>query len=192
MKKKPPGKRSLSDEEKKLWEFVTRNATKLRPEEEADLEEAEDSTPAEEVPAVFIPIPATLPHRKDHKTHDDSALSAGAYAGIDRNTAERLRKGKLPIDGRLDLHGFTREEAQRLLDRFIISHAERESRCLLVITGKGVRKDVQATPERGILREMLPVWLASPALRRFVLAFDVAQPKHGGTGAFYVLLRRKR
>ena len=191
MKKKPPGKRSLSREEKKLWEFVTRNDAKLRPEDTTEIEEAGEEAPPAEA-TIHIPIPKELPHIKKHKAYDASVLATGSYAGIDRNTAERLRKGKLPIDGRLDLHGFTREEAHGLLDSFIKSHAERGSRCLLVITGKGIRKDVESGLGRGILREMLPGWLAADALRRLILAFDVAQPKHGGTGAFYVLLKRKR
>ena len=115
----------------------------------------------------------------------------GAYAGIDRNTAERFRKGESFIDGTIDLHGMSREKAHIALCRFLGAHYERGSRCLLVITGKG-SKNQSGEMQRGVLREMLPAWLDEPGLRGIVLAFDVAKPKHGGSGAYYVLLRRKR
>ncbi|MBY0407454.1 MAG: Smr/MutS family protein, partial [Rickettsiales bacterium] len=49
-----------------------------------------------------------------------------------------------------------------------------------------------AEEERGVLREMLPQWLTEPGLRPLVLAYDTAKPQHGGSGAYYILLRRKR
>ncbi len=190
--KKPP-KRPLSEEEKKLWRYVTRHDKKLHPDMNVGPADAAlPESPEEGKPTAFIPIPSVLPHRKSHKTYDAAPLPIGSYANIDRNTAERFRKGRLPIDGQLDLHGLHRGEAYVALENFINYHAEYGSRCLLVITGKGARKNILTGLGRGILRELLPVWLAGPELRRLVLAFDVAQPRHGGSGAFYVLLRRQR
>jgi DNA-nicking Smr family endonuclease len=97
----------------------------------------------------------------------------------------------MPIDATLDLHGYKRDNAHQSLLHFIDDHYRQGSRCLLVVTGKGI-KSSSLQPSVGILRESLPVWLADTRLRPMVLAYDVAKPKHGGSGAFYILLRRKR
>jgi len=113
-------------------------------------------------------------------------ISAGDYAGMDRRTAERFRRGKLPIEGRLDLHGHYQDAAHETLNRFITESAARGKRKVLVITGRGSREG------SGVLRERLPQWLNQPPCRAHVLAFTPARPQHGRDGAFYVLLRRKR
>ena len=115
-------------------------------------------------------------------------LTLGAYAGVDRRMAQRFRGGEMEIDGTLDLHGMHREQAHRAVIGFVQAHYVRGSRCVLAITGKG-RKGFEA---EGVLRELLPLWLAEPGLRPMVLACDVAQAKHGGMGAYYILIRRKR
>lgn len=109
----------------------------------------------------------------------------GRFADIDKRTAERFRRGELAIEARLDLHGLTQTEAHRRLDAFVARSAATGLRMLLVITGKGERGT-------GVLRDGVPRWLAEPALRPHVLALVHAQPKHGGGGALYVLLRKKR
>ncbi len=128
-------------------------------------------------------------------------LAPGAAPGLDQRTALRLRRGQLPIDARLDLHGSTLEEASRSLSLFVQDAWESGARCVLVITGKGSRpRAAGASPfagaagERaiGVLREALPGWINRPALRPRVLAFGPARPKDGGDGAFYLLLKRRR
>jgi DNA-nicking Smr family endonuclease len=114
--------------------------------------------------------------------------------GLDRRSSERLRRGELPIDARIDLHGMTQEVAHRALAGFIGRAQEAGKRCVLVITGKGARRadagDWRA--EQGVLRNAVPRWLAEPPNRGRVLAYAPAQPNHGGGGALYVLLRRLR
>jgi DNA-nicking Smr family endonuclease len=118
--------------------------------------------------------------------------------GLDKRTAERLRKGKMDIDGKLDLHGLTRAEAHRRLRSFITAQQIQGKRCVLVITGKGSSRQKTddapfMAPERiGVLREAVPKWLTAPDLRHLVIDIRNAQPKHGGSGALYVLLRRSR
>lgn len=118
--------------------------------------------------------------------------------GLDRRTSERLRKGQMEIDGRIDLHGLTRAEAHRQLRSFITAAQIRGRRCVLVITGKGSsRQKTEDAPfmgnERsGILRDAVPNWLQAPDLKHLVVDIRHAQPKHGGGGALYVLLRRRR
>ncbi|MCF8466843.1 MAG: Smr/MutS family protein [Sneathiella sp.] len=118
--------------------------------------------------------------------------------GLDKRSAERLRKGQMEIDGRLDLHGLTRNDAHRRLRNFITAAQIQGKRCVLVITGKGsaAQKTDDApfmAPEKtGILREAVPKWLVAPDLRHLVIDIRTAQPKDGGSGALYVLLRRNR
>lgn len=118
------------------------------------------------------------------------AADEAAPGGIDRRTADRLRRGKLPIEGVLDLHGLRQDEAQVQLTDFLTRAHRSGRRCVLVITGKGQRGDT--AHEGGILRRMLPVWLARAPLADKILLHSPAQPKDGGSGAFYILLRRQR
>lgn len=121
------------------------------------------------------------------QTPEPPPLSADAFAGVDRRTVERMRRGKLPIDARLDLHGHYQDAAHAELNAFISSCAASGCRLVLVITGKG-----SVSEGGGVLRRRLPDWLNQPACRPHVLAFASARPEHGGAGAFYVLLRRQR
>ena len=113
------------------------------------------------------------------------ALDAGSAPGLDKRTAERLRRGQLAIEARIDLHGHSQAEAHRALTAFITGAAEAGRRCVLVITGKG-------EAGAGVIRAAVPGWLNSADLRPKILAFRPAQPRDGGTGAIYVLIKRKR
>jgi DNA-nicking Smr family endonuclease len=87
----------------------------------------------------------------------------------------------------------TQDEAHRALIDFVARSGDAGSRCLLVITGKGLRRLGESRPaEIGILRQAVPRWLNEPSLRPRILAFAPAQPRDGGTGALYILLRRQR
>ena len=108
---------------------------------------------------------------------------------LDRRVRQRLVRGRIGLDARLDLHGLTQAQAHDALLRFLrVSRAE-GARIVLVITGKGTRREDE---ERGVLRRQVPMWLRSPQLRDAVLGFEPAGPAHGGEGAFYVRLRRPR
>lgn len=119
-----------------------------------------------------------------------SRIVVGSVAGLKRRQADALRGGGIAIDARLDLHGFSRREAAGKVASFLAQSAQRGSRCVLVITGQG-RRDPLAEA-RGVLRGALEGWLNEPATRPLVLACVPAQHRHGGQGAFYVLLRRSR
>jgi DNA-nicking Smr family endonuclease len=106
------------------------------------------------------------------------------FAGVDRRTAERVRRGQYPVEARLDLHGLTQLQAHRALSGFVAAARGAGQRCVLVITGHG------RTTGGGILKAAAPRWLAEPALRAHVLLLAAALPQHGGAGALYVLLRR--
>jgi DNA-nicking Smr family endonuclease len=105
------------------------------------------------------------------------------FTGVDRATAERLRRGRRAIEARLDLHGMTQPEAHRALQGFVSGSRAAGRRCVLVITGHG-------RSSGGILKSAVPRWLHEPDLRRDVLAIAPARPQHGGAGALYLLLRK--
>jgi len=112
--------------------------------------------------------------------------------GLDRRTAERLRRGRLPVEGRLDLHGEFQEQAYRLLVDFVTRAAAADKRVILVITGKGRSTTDEWGRGGGVLRRQVPHWLSQPPLGALVLSTAPARPDHGGDGALYVLLRRRR
>ncbi len=117
-----------------------------------------------------------------------SAPTAGS--GIDKRTARRIRRGALPIDARIDLHGMTREQAWHRLTRFIAESQAAGRRLVLVVTGKGRR--VEDGMAVGVIRREAPLWLARPPNAARVLDTAPAQPRHGGDGALYVYLRKPR
>lgn len=125
-------------------------------------------------------------------------VRAGAHrpngGGLDKGTDRRLRRGELPIEGRLDLHGMTAATAEKALAAYLTNAQARGLRCILVITGKGARTGMDdfGRPRAGILRTAFAEWLACPPFAPLVVAWRPAQPKDGGAGAHYVLLRRNR
>lgn len=121
---------------------------------------------------------------------------AATGTGLDRRTEERLRQGKMEIEGRLDLHGLTLAQAEPAVRAFIRASQSSGKRCVLIITGKGGSAKQEEGPwyeaPRGQIRQNLPLWLSSPELAPLVLSVAPARPQHGGSGAVYVLLRRTR
>ena len=114
-------------------------------------------------------------------------------AGLDRRTAERLRKGNRDPEARIDLHGMSAERAHRACLGFLADAMARGQRMVLVITGKGAGRDGDgARLGRGVLRESLPGWLRASPLRQSIVGIYEAHPRHGGAGAFYVYLKRRR
>jgi len=113
---------------------------------------------------------------------------------MDRKNFQRLLKGQLEIDGTLDLHGLTADQAKARLLAYITQSHAMGMRLILVITGKGKHKgfDEFHRPVGGVLRQSLPDWLRGPTLSNKILQVSQAQPKHGGAGAYYVYLRRIR
>lgn len=114
-------------------------------------------------------------------------LHAGVATGLDGRTMERLRRGRIRPDATLDLHGMTRDEARPALDGFLARAQKNGQRCVIVVTGRGLRSE-----GGGVLRAELPHWLNLPLNRSRILGFAQAQPKDGGAGATYVLLKRLR
>jgi len=172
--------RAPRSDEQALWRAATRDvARRAAPRETAAPEPVIPDPPATPRARKASPTRPAVPHLAE--------LLPGVTPGVDRRSADRLRRGELTIDGRLDLHGMTQAEAHRALDDFLARAETLGWRCLLVITGKGGRAGAA-----GVLRAAVPRWLNEAPNRARLLAFTPAQPRDGGAGALYVLLRRKR
>ena len=111
-------------------------------------------------------------------------------APIERRLRQRVTRGQSPIDGVLDLHGMRQDEAHRALLGFVQRKHHDGAALVMVITGKGTTS--YGDSERGVLKRLVPHWLADPGLRRCVIGFEDAAHHHGGTGALYVRIRRAR
>ncbi len=190
----------LSDADRALWRKVTEDAKPLEKRDGAGAERPRPEEPASESPAERVPQtrprtavapvrPATVVTTRKPPAPD---LESGRAAGLDRRNLERLRRGKLPIEATIDLHGDTQAVAHRRLSAFLARAQAVGRRCVLVITGKGRLGRSESGQEPGVIRANLPRWLNEAPNRERVLAFAQAQPSHGGAGAFYVLLKRRR
>ncbi len=190
----------ISEADRALWRKVTEDARPLakragkavdspRPEEPEAPAPTAAAPPAKPRKAAAPARPATAGTTRRTQT---PALDSGRAAGLDRRNLERLRRGKLPIEGTIDLHGDTQAVAHRRLSAFLARTQAAGKRCVLVITGKGRLGRSESGQEPGVIRANLPRWLNEAPNRERVLAFAQAQPSHGGAGAFYVLLKRRR
>ena len=142
------------------------------------------------LPPKALPMPPRIvPPAAGAPAPRPTRLTEGKHAtvpGLDRRSTQRLKRGQLPIEARLDLHGMTREAAHAALNAFLRFSQHEGRRAVLVITGKGGAGD------SGVLRRAVPRWLHEGGNRERVLAYSSARPQHGGEGAIYVLLRRQR
>ncbi len=167
-------RRDLREDERELWEHVTRDVRKPRARKVAPPRKAvSDTKPVARKKLVAEPVRIAV------AVAPPPAKRPAPAFGVDGATAERLRRGKIEPEAVLDLHGLTQAQAHTRLVTFVRRGHEMGNRCLLVITGKGA-----------VLRELLPRWLEE--LRAAVTGVQSAHVRHGGGGAFYVYLRRKR
>jgi DNA-nicking Smr family endonuclease len=178
--------RRLSDDDAALWHIVTRSIAPLK-RRRLRRGEPEGVRTSTKLPLKTQVKPAA-------KTSSSPRVPAGSppkvpppLMPIDRRLKQRLARGQIEIDGRIDLHGRTLREAHAALLRFLHRAQGEGAKTVLVITGKG-----GPDPERGrgVLRRQVPLWLALPDLRAYVLAVEEAHIAHGGAGALYVRLRR--
>jgi len=120
----------------------------------------------------------------------------GGSGGLDGNTQDRLNRGLIAPDANLDLHGMTQERAHRTLIRFLQNARQYDNRLIVVVTGKGNPRPADAAAwtesPHGVLKEMVPRWLAEPELKPLVAKVQPAHVRHGGGGALYVYLRKNR
>jgi len=179
-------RRDLSSEDLKIWRYVTRSVTPYNDmtarHPTQDPADEPSSEPSPRAKPTHIPPPDPRPAPRP----SPSPLALGAVADIDRRTAQRFTRGDMAIDGRIDLHGLTLDQAHGSLVAFMRGASARGARCVIVVTGKGKDQSI------GKIRREVPHWLNQAALRPMILAISEARPRQGGAGALYVLLKRKR
>ena len=174
--------RRLSEDEDRLWRGVTKSVSPLRKRHAAKPKDSEHppvaapkAAPKKSVAHAPPPPVAVKP----------KPSSPPALAPLDRKTKSRIARGTREIDARIDLHGHTQAEAHDALIRFLRRARDKGASVVLVITGKGTRGD-------GVLKRQVPMWLSLPEFREWVVGFDDAAIGHGGEGALYVRVRKKR
>jgi DNA-nicking Smr family endonuclease len=194
-------RRTLRPEEEELWQTVARTAKPMHvmpPRRKLDAPppaqvHVQPVEPAPRVPAFRLGEKArSTPTHDIAPTLSESLEQAPVL--MDAKAHARMTRGKLVPEARIDLHGLTLAEAHPDLIRFILNAQTAGCRLVLVITGKGKQKpDHGPIPQRmGVLRHQVPLWLRQMPLGPCVLQITEAHLKHGGSGAFYVYLRRTR
>ena len=190
--------RGLSPEDKEMWKEYVSDFVSSPEEKEMELEsfaDMLDGTHALEDQEEKSDTQYTKEKAKGltHRLNKDGTKQQNRE--LDKKTEEKLRKGQIKIERKIDLHGMTQGEAFEALRVFIEESAARKCRCLLVVTGKGKTKSTSEdwlTPARGILKTRVPEWLSFPPFDSQVLRVVTAIPRHGGSGAYYIYLRRQR
>lgn len=198
------GGRRLGPEERRLWERVAATASPLQERPDATRLPTIRDRPQDQAQNSHAGPPSGAEPRQSFRLAPrDVGDSSGGWStmrfaspetasvgrpepGLDRRTADRLRKGTRAPDARIDLHGMTAERAHRACLRFLGEAVSRGLRVALVITGKG------RSGGGGVLRDSLPGWLRASPLGQSIVGVYQAHRRHGGEGAFYVYLKRRR
>ena len=176
-------RRTASEEERELFESAVADSVPLG-QKRAKKKRAAPAKPA---------VPAAP------KKPPDTKSAAPRRSGIDGNTADRLRRGLIEPQARLDLHGLTLKDAHRALVTFLRAAHARRLRLVLVVTGKGGgSRGTHNEPfdleldmsRRGTLRTLTPRWLKEPGLAELIVHAAESNRRHGGSGALYVYLRK--
>lgn len=163
-------------EDLRLWAVVTATVRPLRP-----------SLAPPPIPSPAAPKPAAPTQHRHPDTRPPHPKPPGALppADVEANLRHRLARGREALAARIDLHGLTQDAARAALGRFIERSVAEGWRSVLVITGKGVGGD-------GVLRRRVPEWLSAAPIRAHIAGVSEAHRRHGGEGALYVALKRRR
>ena len=192
-------RRKLTQDEMDLWQRIAEQTEKMHP----DRRIAPSLARPKPEPTKRAPIPVqpfTLGQSAKGQAAQNALLPSiedrvnAAPLQMDRKRFTRMKRGKECPEAKLDLHGMTVDRAHPALTRFILSAQSSGKRLVLVVTGKGKhRDDGDPIPKPlGILRHQVPQWLALPPLSQAVLQVSSAHIAHGGSGAYYVYLRKAR
>lgn len=191
-------RRGLSPEDEDLWRRVAATAVPLHRRQPSLLPEPEPKAaplrPAPEAMPDFILTPAPRQYRSHVTLQPSVEETVSAHPlRMDAGTFRKMKRGKSEPEARIDLHGMTLSQAHPALIGFVLRAQSAGNRLVLVITGKGKRRDDDGPiPERlGALRHQVPHWLHAPPLAGAVQQIAQAHLRHGGAGAYYVYLRRR-
>lgn len=192
--------RKLSRDDLELWRKVAESAEPMKPRVRQDETEQRTSKPPKRAKVIKPVDPFQIgsraqSHQSTHDIAGDLRDSLRATpVKMDRKTHQNLKRGKLKPEGKIDLHGMSLDQAHPRLTSFIMRAQADGKRLVLVVTGKGKpRDDGGPIPVRlGVLRHQVPQWLTTPPLSQIVLQISEAHLRHGGGGAYYVYLKRRR
>ncbi|WP_395542512.1 Smr/MutS family protein [Neotabrizicola sp. sgz301269] len=183
-------RRRLTSDEAELWSTVARSITPMHNRHLQLPDPVEPTTP--EPQPVKQPAQSRIPaFRLGEKAAPAPAAPPSDPLRMDARTHQKMTRGKLAPEARIDLHGMTLAEAHPELIRFILNAQSDGLRLVLVITGKGKGVADPVPRPIGALRHQVPHWLRLPPLALSVQQVAEAHLKHGGSGAFYVYLRRR-
>jgi DNA-nicking Smr family endonuclease len=168
-------RRELTEDEAHLWRRVASTLKQRR----ALLQAKAPTAPAERA---LVKPPKTPPPPKS--SAQAPPKPAAERLPADHGGERRVRRGRVEVEATLDLHGHTQDSASAALSAFLVRARGRGARTVLIITGAG-------RGGQGVLKRRFPDWLSDPELRPIVAAFAQAHRSHGGSGAFYVFLKRK-
>jgi len=154
-------KKNLSDEDLVLWDLFTKNLVK-------NIKSRK-----------FFNIKKKYSLKKKSEQ-----LNFGEESGLTKKKFRKIKRGNIRFEAKLDLHGFTEIEAKSELELFLNNSISQNKRFVLVITGKGREQ------KGGVIKNNISKWLNGKNLKPKILGFDYAAPKHGGTGAIYVFLKK--
>ena len=191
-------RRKLKSDEVELWEQVAKSATPLKlPQSIKTVAKPKPNKPIKQIEKFELnkfevgEKAAQTSVKNDLKPSISTALE-NAPVQMDYKSFKKMKRGKSTPEATFDLHGMTVAQAHSALIHFLMTSYSRNMRLVLVITGKGkFQKDTDPIPRQvGILRHQVPQWLRMPPLRDKVLQVSEAHGKHGGSGAYYVYLRK--
>ena len=197
-------RRDLTPEDREIWGRVVQTARPLSSGLSSAQRFEPEAAPAPQAAprpqgsavsarAVLRPNPTGPPPRHDLAPPLSDAL-ARVPVQMDKRQFQRMTRGKLVPEARIDLHGMTLGQAHGALNGFILRSQAAGLRLVLVITGKGrTTADDGPIPRRpGALKLDVPHWLRMAPLGPVVLEIREAHARHGGAGAYYVYLKRAR
>jgi len=178
--------KELTEEDRILWDLVAQSVTPTLPTKRAPKSRSSPESSAE------VSTVPTKPERAKSVSlpsyHAPSPPAPHTVRGhLDAPTLDKLARGRLALEARVDLHGMRQDEAYSLLLSFVGRAYARGVRYVLVITGKG-----SSSGGDGVLRRSVPGWLSTAPFRQYVSAHEGAARGHGGSGALYVRLKRVR
>ena len=161
--------RPLKPGEKKIWQHVAKTvAPRRRPKGKGSAKPLPSRDDFANM--LRLPVETSRDKRPVPKT-------------LDMNQDKRVRRGRVKIDTKIDLHDMTQSVAKTTLHRAIMRASNRNHLCVLVVTGKGLRGE-------GVLRRNFPDWISDPTIRPLIASYSPAHIKHGGNGAWYVFLKQ--
>ena len=200
---KKPNQTPLNKTDKRVWDTVKKTVKPIEHQpnqmetllsDYMDTEGLQKNTPAVNAPLKHSAFQQAVGGVMQKIAHNNAKLSPnitidrvddlqhGDISNVHKSQGKRFLRGQLPVEASLDLHGMTQDRAYERLHQFIKQAYGRGLRKVIVVTGKG----------QGILKNQTPRWLNDPSLRPFILSFSYAQPRDGGDGALYVLIRKNK